>query len=1206
MSRNSSVNSTSVQKLIKRAKSVFWEDLYSFYRSSRAPFSYCPRISGHNIELHQLFVAVIQHGGYKHICENGLWNSVAKTIGLSPNCVNNSVALRRIYYKCLGAYERERVPSLSDRYLDKQLIESGQDVAIIPKYIPPTAFECSVGISYSQRPEAISNNTLICPASIGGQQELELLNGRFKTQENPIIRTLHSCVIPPWSSALSGEVNVCQDGLSGDVHLREQSELQMIEFALLSGLENEIDLALNSLLILSSTCGSSKSTPSIRLSRCQNLLRLLLASVGIYDDHPASLIQCDNLSRQLSFQSFWNSMVHGAEGRQFLNQDVFIDPGQDDGDQRSIDSDEQEAIFAPPLKLDQSSQSLSFVQGAFEETLEQSRVMVIATILVNLTSQPVQNSLSGRAPVHGDGSLDDEDDLLYEQASATYSHGEKRSRTLCAPQISSSRSNGVTLKCPPVPPLSQARDNCRTVASSPSALRFAFLCAYARHSGLKQLGMQLLGSLQFPLRPPQSLRSELDAFLLACDSEATEMWRTPWSVLCAVESHDAQGRVVNNGCRLDRLTVQFIVSHVCHSQDRADILTGLSMLANLSRVPEEENATPLIDLLPERMWTLLPQLLCLPDLGLVCATLEALLGLTSLGLLLCQPIFFSAPNTLMDALFSIVNMEGQVMGAGSLHRIKLMQRIPPPPSASMNVPSLPMQQMLHQHHTNSQHPQSYVNKPLPKMQQASPSLIGLLSSPTSQHQHENPKSPPRNEITDRLQMPPPSLPPPSLLRKSLKQSSVITPQRSMPPPLTNGHQQLTPISNGPSSHFGHKRSRDQHEQLPNQKINESPEPIIKKHINGMCNGQVNGASATPPTGGESDDSNDSLEDFVVSAKKANKNEKRNGNSKKCNGSDSGSSQDSGVMDSHLEPLEDLEDEEPPDNGSDLDEDLHDDGISSYSDSEIEEYAMMAELLGPDSPNSSGSEQTPAPANLRRFICEWGSACHTSFDAVQEISAHVYSRHLRVSDEVDERRKRYQCQWQDCPSAHIPRARFALISHVLEHHCQEAEMQQRRRIRLGLEARPRNIGSQGPSSNHDASGWAVLRAMELKRQQNEYWIPHMNPAQYGRLIGKNHAVLPPVLPPREGPVTKHLRVTAALVLQNLCLHLQEARQWVVRESSVLCEIAFGCSPSVPSTSGNGGCMLKTNDAAHIVARCLHLALSTAQKPQHLSVNEIVHS
>lgn len=60
------------------------------------------------------------------------------------------------------------------------------------------------------------------------------------------------------------------------------TELRLLELALTSGLPNEIEVALNSLLVLSVTPLPGLS--AIRLSHCLHLLSLLLASVGIYGD----------------------------------------------------------------------------------------------------------------------------------------------------------------------------------------------------------------------------------------------------------------------------------------------------------------------------------------------------------------------------------------------------------------------------------------------------------------------------------------------------------------------------------------------------------------------------------------------------------------------------------------------------------------------------------------------------------------------------------------------------------------------------------------------------------------------------------------------------------------------------------------------------------------------------------------------------------
>ncbi len=65
--------------------------------------------------------------------------------------------------------------------------------------------------------------------------------------------------------------------------LRHLSVLETAEKSLTSGLPNEVDLSLNSILFLSAVVHPSPATP-LRLSNTRNLLQLMLATVGIYDD----------------------------------------------------------------------------------------------------------------------------------------------------------------------------------------------------------------------------------------------------------------------------------------------------------------------------------------------------------------------------------------------------------------------------------------------------------------------------------------------------------------------------------------------------------------------------------------------------------------------------------------------------------------------------------------------------------------------------------------------------------------------------------------------------------------------------------------------------------------------------------------------------------------------------------------------------------
>lgn len=78
---------------------------------------------------------------------------------------------------------------------------------------------------------------------------------------------------------------------------------------------------------------------------------------------------------------------------------------------------------------------------------------------------------------------------------------------------------------------------------------------------------------------------------------------------------------------------------------------------------------------------------------------------------------------------------------------------------------------------------------------------------------------------------------------------------------------------------------------------------------------------------------------------------------------------------------------------------------------------------------------------------------------------------------------------------------------------------------------------------DQSGWAIIRDVETRRLQSDLWV-----SQYA--ISGGRYLVPPVAAPRnilmnqplrEGPVTKHLRVTAALILRNLAKYVPEARQ-----------------------------------------------------------------
>lgn len=101
-----------------------------------------------------------------------------------------------------------------------------------------------------------------------------------------------------------------------------------------------------------------------------------------------------------------------------------------------------------------------------------------------------------------------------------------------------------------IPPLSAWRENARFLSSQPCALRFAFLCAYARHSALRQLGLQLVSGLRYPLVP------------------TTPTSTAPASTRVPRPLH------LNTFTGIELISLRFLVRCLFQSADRCDLLAG--------------------------------------------------------------------------------------------------------------------------------------------------------------------------------------------------------------------------------------------------------------------------------------------------------------------------------------------------------------------------------------------------------------------------------------------------------------------------------------------------------------------------------------------------------------------------------------------------------------------------------------------------------
>ncbi|XP_018653353.1 uncharacterized protein Smp_211210 [Schistosoma mansoni] len=230
-----------------------------------------PRLLGKPIKLSDLFVAVVSRGGYKRVCDRRWWLEVARELKLPSECANASVGLRRIYYQFLSHFEFKEYPSLSEQFLVQTLVEPD----IIPEDVtlPLSSVERNLGIGTSCNRAHITSV----------QSAVDLFDQSHRFRFFPLYQdySYSNKEIPR-----TGQDNDIFDANSNadefpDVF--EPSQLRLVESALCSGLPNEIEVALNSLLVLSITPSSGSST-SVRLAHCTNLLSLLVASVGIYGE----------------------------------------------------------------------------------------------------------------------------------------------------------------------------------------------------------------------------------------------------------------------------------------------------------------------------------------------------------------------------------------------------------------------------------------------------------------------------------------------------------------------------------------------------------------------------------------------------------------------------------------------------------------------------------------------------------------------------------------------------------------------------------------------------------------------------------------------------------------------------------------------------------------------------------------------------------
>ncbi|XP_066543245.1 AT-rich interactive domain-containing protein 2 [Amia ocellicauda] len=188
-----------------------------------------------------------------------------------------------------------------------------------------------------------------------------------------------------------------------------------------------------------------------------------------------------------------------------------------------------------------------------------------------------------------------------------------------------------------------------------------------------------------------------------------------------------------------------------------------------------------------------------------------------------------------------------------------------------------------------------------------------------------------------------------------------------------------------------------------------------------------------------------------------------------------------------------------------------------------------------------ANQAPAvpPEHARKpgqsFMCLWQS-CRRWFDTPSQVFYHAATQHGGKDVYPG------QCFWEGCEP--FPRQRLSFITHLQDKHCS------REALLAGLKLEEQaQSGNQKTSKQQPATG-----STSTPRAQKAI-VNHPSAALVALRRGSRNLVFRDFTDEKEGPITKHIRLTAALTLKNIAKYSDCGRKLVKRHENHLSVLAL---------------------------------------------------
>ncbi|XP_038155686.1 AT-rich interactive domain-containing protein 2 [Cyprinodon tularosa] len=197
--------------------------------------------------------------------------------------------------------------------------------------------------------------------------------------------------------------------------------------------------------------------------------------------------------------------------------------------------------------------------------------------------------------------------------------------------------------------------------------------------------------------------------------------------------------------------------------------------------------------------------------------------------------------------------------------------------------------------------------------------------------------------------------------------------------------------------------------------------------------------------------------------------------------------------------------------------------------------------GNHSPHLLAQQTSTAPSEPGRkagqnFKCLWQS-CKRWFETPSQVFYHAATQH--GGKEV------YggQCLWEGCEP--FPRQRLSFITHLQDKHCSREALLAGLKLEEQQAQSPNQTSSQTPPAAGSTPAQRAPKAI----------VNHPSAALMALRRGSRNLVFRDFTDEKEGPVTKHIRLTAALTLKNIAKHSDCGRMLVKRHETHLSVLAL---------------------------------------------------